>query len=177
MMPQYRRCRLYALLMLSAALSGCTTRLWDFTVMSTRNVPIDLSTRQEGEGDAMEFIVIVIPTGVPNMKEAVDRAIEDGNGDLLLNARVRYSWWYIPYVFGQEGYHVEGNVTDTAELLTGGSGSGRSEGEISKEEADRLYREALDLRRSGDVRRARLLEDEAARIESQLRERKTHRRF
>lgn len=58
-------------------LGGCSTRLVDFTVISSKNV--NVPTKQKGQrvtGEDCVFVFISIPFGIPNMKEAIDRAIE-----------------------------------------------------------------------------------------------------
>lgn len=102
------------LILLSTFSTGCTTRLIDFTVISSKNIDWSHSNEfrratKRAEGIDLVHIIILIPTGVPNMKEAVDRAIESVPGavalvDGVLSSRV----WYIPYVYGQESYIVEG---------------------------------------------------------------------
>jgi hypothetical protein len=69
--------------------SGCTTRLVDFTMISTKNIDLSRSAdfrraqqRVKGKDEAM--IIIFIPTGVPNMKEAIDRALESVPGAVAL---------------------------------------------------------------------------------------------
>ena len=96
--------------------TGCSQRLTDFTVLSTKNV--DLSkigsytrhpTRVTGEDK--KHIIIFIPTGIPNAKEAIDRAIESVDGGVALVDGVveSHSWW-IPYIYGQTKYVAEGTV-------------------------------------------------------------------
>ena len=90
---------------------GCTVRYGDFTMLSSKN--IDLSRmatfkrspdRVKGEDSAL--IIIFIPTGVPNMKQALDRAIENVPGAVALVDGVLYrSWWFI---IGQSSFIIEG---------------------------------------------------------------------
>lgn len=63
-------------------LTGCTLRLVDFTAISTKNVRLPLKGRgtQRVEGKDCVF-AFLIPFGVPNMKEAIDKAIESAQGD------------------------------------------------------------------------------------------------
>jgi len=100
-------------------LAGCTTRLVDFTMISTKN--IDLShaagfergkSRISGEDKVM--IIIFIPTGVPNIKEAIDQALESVPGAVaLMDGVVTSEYFWI--LFGQSGYVVEGTpLIDTA---------------------------------------------------------------
>lgn len=98
----------------SVAFSGCTTRLVDFTVISSKN--IDLSRGAEFtrhmsrvEGEDLVHIIIFIPTGVPNAKEALDRAIESVPGAVaLLDGVITQEFFYIPWIYGQQKFVVEG---------------------------------------------------------------------
>lgn len=105
--------RLIAFLLV-ALLTGCTNRLTDFTIISTKNVDISVIGRAKRgsariEGKDVAHIIIIIPTGVPNMKEAIDRAIESVPGAVALVDGVLYqNWFYIPYIYGQSAYIVEG---------------------------------------------------------------------
>jgi hypothetical protein len=61
----------------AVALSGCSTRLTEFTALSTKNVGI------KGErgpkrvtGTSCTRLVLGIPVSFQNMKDAIDRAIE-----------------------------------------------------------------------------------------------------
>jgi hypothetical protein len=102
---------------------GCTTRLTDFTVLSTKNVDLSkMGTYTRGlsrvKGEDLAFIIIFIPTGQPHPKEAIDRAIQSVPGAVALVDGVVYQkgWWFI---FGQSGFMVEGTpLIDPA--LSGG---------------------------------------------------------
>ncbi|MGZ8942802.1 MAG: hypothetical protein ACXW00_08555 [Methylobacter sp.] len=99
---------------LLTALSGCSQRMVDFTVISSKNM--DLShgadfkrspTRIKGED--RKHIIIFIPTGIPNAKEAMDNAIESVPGAVgLVDGVITQYSWYIPYIYGQTWIEVEG---------------------------------------------------------------------
>lgn len=94
--------------------SGCTTRLVDFTVISSKN--IDLSRGAEFkrhisrvEGEDLVHIIVFVPTGIPNAKEALDKAIESVPGAVaLLDGVITRKWFYIPWIYGQDKFVVEG---------------------------------------------------------------------
>lgn len=100
------------LLVLVSFLASCSTRIGDFTVISTKNVPVETGGKfvKKGsfEGDDIAWIILFIPTGMPNLKTAVDRCIENGNGDLITNAVLSTKQWY--FLIGQTGYNVKGDV-------------------------------------------------------------------
>ena len=94
--------------------TGCTTRLVDFTVISTKNIDwSQAATFQRAkarvEGKDWVHIIICIPTGVPSMKEAIDRAIESVPGGVaLLDGVLISKFYYIPYIYGRQTYVIEG---------------------------------------------------------------------
>ncbi len=95
-------------------LSGCTTRLTDFTVISTKNIDFtQLSRARRGatrvRGEDVAHIIILFPTKIPNLKEAIDRTIEASPGAVgLVDGVVYQRAFYIPYIYGQTAYVVEG---------------------------------------------------------------------
>ena len=101
--------------------SGCATRS-DFTAISSKNVnlsniQIDHS-RLKGRtsGEDCTHIIIFIPTGgPPTLDEALDRALEPKQANLLLDAVVNWNYFYIPYIYGQHCWKVEGDAYDTYE--------------------------------------------------------------
>ena len=94
--------------------SGCTSRLTDFTIISTKNVDMSDSGNftkgtERVEGIDKRHVIVFIPTGSPDLKEAIDDAIEKTpNCVALLDGVVYSKFWYIPYIYGQFWYQVEG---------------------------------------------------------------------
>lgn len=119
-----RKTGIIFILLCVVALSGCVTRLVDFTIISTKN--IDLSrgadfkrgaSRVEGEDSAA--IIIFIPTGVPNIKTAIDKAIESVPGAVALLDGVLSEKSFYFLLFGQYGYIVEGTPLIDPKLVAG----------------------------------------------------------
>jgi len=110
--------------LLSTSAIGCATRLADFTIISTKN--IDLSrgadfkrgpTRVEGEDKIS--IIIFIPTGTPNIKQAIDKAIQSVPGAVaLLDGVITQKSFWIPYIYGECSYVVEGTPLIDPKLIT-----------------------------------------------------------
>ena len=99
--------------LLVAWLCGCTQRLIDFTMISTKNIDLSKAaqfkrgkSRCEGVDDM--HLIIFIPTNIPNMKEAVDRAIESVPGCVaLVDGVLTHTYWtVILYSYG--AFVVEG---------------------------------------------------------------------
>jgi hypothetical protein len=92
---------------------GCATRLTDFTVISTKNVDLSkANTFKKGKviikGADMPWTILIFPTGFPDMKTAIDRAIEkDTKAVALVDGVVYYKDWSC-LLFGRRGYVVEG---------------------------------------------------------------------
>lgn len=99
---------------LFVALTGCTHRLIDFTLISSKNVDLAKGAsfvrgKNRVEGKDKVHIVLVFPTGSYNLKEAVDRAIETTPGAVaLLDGVVYTKFWYVPLIYGQSMAVVEG---------------------------------------------------------------------
>lgn len=138
---------LIALSLTALILSSCSQRVFDFTMVSTKNIDLSnagtfkrANTRVKGEHGV--YMVIYIPLGAPNLKMAIDKAIESTPGAIALVDGVVYykSWWAI--VTGYTGYVVEGTALIDPSLAlnsTGSSTYGRIEldkkGEIKKVES------------------------------------------
>ena len=94
---------------------SCTHRLTDFTVISTKNVPIGKGVRPEFvkgdtrvKGKDLVHTILFFPLGAPNLKEAIDKAIESTPGAIgLADGVVKSKSWYA-IVYGQNAYIVEG---------------------------------------------------------------------
>ena len=94
-------------------LYGCTIRIVDFTAISTKNVKLASQAkgpRVTGEDCVM---VILIPFGIPNMKEAIDRAIESAGPeyDALVDGVVYQVTQ--AFIVGRICYRVEGTPINT----------------------------------------------------------------
>ncbi len=107
-------------------LSGCTHRITDFTVISTKNFPIGAENPtalkkadKRVKGVDKAHMIVCIPTGTPNLKQAIDRAIESYPGAVgLADGVVKSKGWSI-LLYGQNGFIVEG--TPIYEVQTQGN--------------------------------------------------------
>lgn len=113
-----------ALVIIFVIITGCSQRLIDFTIISSKNFDFtQAATFQRGqsrvEGEDVRHIIIFIPTGVPNAKEALDRAIESVPGAIaLVDGVITSHWWYIPYIYGKTWYVVEGTPLINPKLVS-----------------------------------------------------------
>lgn len=120
--------KIYVLMAALAVLtSSCTSRLTDFTVISTKSVSLEstklakASKRVKGVDKA--HMILFIPLGAPNLKEAIDKAIEQYPGAVALADGVVKSKWMSFLLYGQTSYIVEGTPLYPADLQASNSGT------------------------------------------------------
>lgn len=99
------------------AVTACTQRIGDFTVLSTKNVTISEKFVKVGrfKADDMAWFVLFIPTGNPNFKTAVDALLDENGGELATNAVLSSRFWYA-IITGQMGFIIEGDVWKRASV-------------------------------------------------------------
>lgn len=109
--------KIVSVILCTLLLSGCATRIAGLTVVSDRNVNTknvrvsELPQTQNVVGESKKFVFLFIPFGGPTMKEALEDALNKGNGDMMINASLyATSWWFI---VGQIGYELRGTVVNT----------------------------------------------------------------
>lgn len=92
-------------------LSGCTVRVADLTVASTKNYNLNGAKFVKGKRVTAEdsYAVILFPTGIPNVKTAADRAIEQDKCAVGLSDVVVTQLNHA-FIFGKIGLRVEGNL-------------------------------------------------------------------
>ena len=100
-----------SLAIVAMVFSGCTQRIGDFTLISTKNVDIGgkFKKLERYTGVDSKPMILGIPLGYPNLQQAVDNCIEAGKGDLLTNAVLEFSGWTI-ILYGEQKYNVKGDV-------------------------------------------------------------------
>ena len=103
-------------IVLGFSITGCVTRLGAFTIISTKNIDWSRASEftrsnQHVEGEDMYHIIIFIPTKNIKIEDAIDNALKKVPGAIaLVDAVLRSNSWYIPYIYGRGGYHIEGNI-------------------------------------------------------------------
>jgi hypothetical protein len=100
--------------------SGCSVRVADLTLISTKNIDLSNATldvrkgqRTKGEDCAIALLGL-IPLGIPNLEEAVDDALEKGKGNVMVD-QVSYSKGAYFIIASQSCIEVEGTVLNVAE--------------------------------------------------------------
>ena len=102
------------IILVIVSLCSCHTRLMDCTIVSSKNVDVSRlvefkRSNVRVEGKDTKYIIIIFPTGIPNLKDALDQAIESTPGTVALVDAVLYrDNFYFPYVFGYTSFSVEG---------------------------------------------------------------------
>jgi len=66
----------------SLCLAGCTLRTGDLNLIATKNIPSTREAEGHGRFEASDCKVF----GFPNIEEAIDRAIEKGDGNAMTDA-------------------------------------------------------------------------------------------
>lgn len=95
-------------------MTSCSHRLTDFTVISTKNVPIGnqptdlVKGNQRVKGVDKTPMILCFPLGTPNLKEAIDKAIEKTPGAIALADGVVKSKYVNFFFYGYDSYIVEG---------------------------------------------------------------------
>jgi len=95
--------------------SGCSQRVADLTLISTKNIDLSDTTLdarhgKRVKGDHCAYSLLgLLPLGVPNLKNAVDRALEAGGGNIMVD-EVTYVRSYYFILFGMSCVDVEGTV-------------------------------------------------------------------
>ncbi|WP_122899393.1 hypothetical protein [Acinetobacter sp. B51(2017)] len=98
-----------ALAVSSVAFTGCSVRMADMTVASTKNYNLNSNQFVKGERVTGEdkVPVVLFPLGIPNFKTAIDRAIEKDRCAVALSDVV-ITQLNQAFIVGQIGYRVEG---------------------------------------------------------------------
>ena len=99
-------------------ISGCSLRLADFSVISTKNVnldKVDLDAMPQTKGVRgvdSNFMFLFIPFGFPHIENAIDEALEKGGGDVMIDTVLYSKGWSI-LLIGQNTLEVKGTVVKT----------------------------------------------------------------
>jgi len=119
--------------------SGCVSRVLDFTIVSSKNVDMRIKDTAKGSrvtGRDHAWWILFFPTGRPNLKEAVDRAIESaGPGYDALIDGVIYSEFSYFLLASKSGFKVVGTPVKTKEIV--------AELKQKDEDADKFFESAL----------------------------------
>ncbi len=104
----------------SCFLCGCAVRHGDFTVLSNKMVRLSEFELEKADrdkdvvGEDVRHIILFIPTGgPPTLEGALDNAFDKSEGDVMTDAVVSSWGWWVPFIYGQAGWQVKGDVVKT----------------------------------------------------------------
>ena len=97
--------------LLTALLCGCSYRVADLTIASTKNINLNSQQLTTGKKVIAEdtYPVVIFPLGIPNVKTATDKAIEQSKCAVGLTDVVVTQLNHA-FIFGEIGIRVEGNL-------------------------------------------------------------------
>lgn len=103
--------------------TGCSQRMVDFTIISTKNMDLSkANTYKRGQnranGENGVYWIVTIPLGQPNLKEAIDAAIQSTPGCVALVDGVVYSKGWSAVITAYSAYVVEGTPLIDPSLAT-----------------------------------------------------------
>lgn len=93
---------------------GCSSQYGQLTVASTKSIDIQNKKLQKVKSDVTGThsypIIVLFPMGQPTIQGAIDDALKQGDGDLMMNATIVLKQWYIPYIYGETKFEVKGDI-------------------------------------------------------------------
>lgn len=117
----YRLKAVLSVLLMTFLLAGCSNRIGDFTIVSTKNVGFGQEYNQMGSTKGSDSVFLF---GSPDMKTAVDNALENAGGSAryLTNARIMQTT-----ILGYNKITVEGDAWAPSSMSDAGGDTHRLE--------------------------------------------------
>lgn len=106
------RLPIVALVLLACA--SCRFHVGDFAVFGDFraediDIPDDVESIPIVEGVDMMNVVIFVPINdPPTVENALKNALESTDGDVLIDVTVEKEWFWIPFIYGWNGYRIRG---------------------------------------------------------------------
>ena len=93
-----------------AGCSGTTGHLGLATtrVVDPRDLRLDAPVLRHVVGRSCLYVIVLFPTNMPNVGDAIGDALRQSDGQLLTDVTIRYEITYFPFVFGTACYVAEG---------------------------------------------------------------------
>ena len=113
--------KLFLVIIFLFSTTSCVYRIGDFNAISDKNVTLEnlkidyKKTVNKVEGEDCKPTIFFIPTGIPSLEEALDDAMNKGNGNLMLDTALYYSSWSI-LIFGNSCFTCKGTVYNAREI-------------------------------------------------------------
>ncbi len=105
--------KLFFLSIASIILTSCSQNLFNFTLVSTKNIELEkLSSLEKSNekttGEDKASIIVFIPTRTIKIDQAITNTIDEIPGCIALLDGVVYSkFWWIPYIYGEQKFVIE----------------------------------------------------------------------
>lgn len=105
--------KLIILLIATILLASCSQQLFNFTIVSTKNIEFGkLSSMEKSTkrttGEDKASIIVVVPTRSIKIDQAISNTINGIPGCIALLDGVVYSkFWWIPYIYGEQKFVIE----------------------------------------------------------------------
>lgn len=99
-----------------AMLTGCSSTLMDFSILSSKKIDLaKAGSYTKGAGMVTGLhkakIIVVVPASMPNARAAMDRALASVPGAVaIVDGTLTHKWFYVPYIYGESTYIVEGTA-------------------------------------------------------------------
>ena len=105
-------------LCIGMSLSACTRSQGTFTIISNKNVNLDnvnllkMPVKRNVQGESLNQTITAVSFGEmnPNISSALENGCSKANGDVFVNAEIRETSFYIPYIYGRSAVTVTGDV-------------------------------------------------------------------
>ncbi|MCM1324429.1 MAG: hypothetical protein NC218_09900 [Acetobacter sp.] len=101
-------------------LSGCCYNFGHFTILSNRMIDTqnikneNIKKQYNIEGrDVGHTIVFMRTKSNPNLNDALNDALKKSQTDLMVDVEVKVWYWFIPYLYSQTGWKVQGTAIKT----------------------------------------------------------------
>src|ERR1043166_1918050 len=86
-------------------LSGCSTHWANLAVVSTKVVVPDPKSFElvddHAEGESIDYVLFIIPTGTPDVEEAVSDALARSKADMLTDVVIDNETFILPPLFAR----------------------------------------------------------------------------
>ncbi|MHC5185078.1 MAG: hypothetical protein ACYSPI_12515 [Planctomycetota bacterium] len=96
-------------------ITGCSTKLGDFTAISSKNVDLSNFSTQVGTGSKRVKgvdegnVIFIFRNKFPNIEDAIDDALDKNNAYMLSDAVLRSETFCIPLIYTSNKFVVEGH--------------------------------------------------------------------
>ena len=97
----------------SIYLSGCTARMGDLTVISSKNFDVAAEyelVERDVKGSDGTTMLLSLSFGGKDLEEAVEKALRKAQGDFMTNVVIYEKSYTVFGLFGYEGIVVRGDV-------------------------------------------------------------------